>query len=320
MSHRHLRERHCTREGGSFVCRYGYKGVCASLPLDGVSDRDYEAHVLKFHMSDGNKRAEDWSVYMAAQNLPAVLNDPSRGKQSNIFTKKWGDNFVEKVHIHSTHLLPEITYDHLGDYIKQIGKRYRRHVRLNQNIQSQEFAAQFSPTKLNNKSPRPSTSSITSSELSEIHERTNGGQNHIASSHRNPAAEYEINDANLDDIPQIFTKPNLDFTNLETFEAVFPGVCDDDNSTSGRLLQEKLSHYLDIVEVLIAKQVTHTTGLLVLCCRFHSFQHFIFPSFSGVGKIVGIFPCDDIPRYNHGEYEQCNRECGKTSRKHALIR
>lgn len=253
-SFRHLRDRHCTREGGSFVCRYGYKGVCASLPLDGVSDRDYEAHVLKVHMSDGSKRPEDWSVYMAAQNLPAVLNDPSRGKQSNIFTKKWGDNFVEKVQIHSTHLLPEITYDHLGDYIKQIGKRYRRHVRLNQNIQSQEFAAQFSQTNAN-KTPRPSTSSITSSELSEIHERTNGGQNHTSSSHTNQKSAYEINDANLDDIPQIFTKPNLDFTNLETFEAVFPGVCGGDNSTSGRLLQEKLSHYLDIVEVLIAKQV-----------------------------------------------------------------
>lgn len=255
-SFRHLRDRHCTREGGSFVCRYGYKGVCNASPLDGVNDRDYEAHVQKFHMSDGSKPDEEWSVYMAAQNLPAVLNDPSRGKQSNIFTKKWGDNFVEKVHIHSTHLLPEITYDHLNDYIKQIGKRYRRHLRLNQNIQSQEFAAQFSPAKL--KTPRPSTSSITSSELSEIHERSNGVQNHITSSHTNRKSTYEINDANLDDIPQIFTKPNfkLDFTNLETFEAVFPGICDDNNSTSGRLLQEKLSHYLDIVEVLIAKQVS----------------------------------------------------------------
>uniref|UniRef100_A0A1A9UIT6 Uncharacterized protein n=1 Tax=Glossina austeni TaxID=7395 RepID=A0A1A9UIT6_GLOAU len=27
---KHLRERHCTREGGSFVCRYGYNGLCPS--------------------------------------------------------------------------------------------------------------------------------------------------------------------------------------------------------------------------------------------------------------------------------------------------
>lgn len=199
---------------------------------------------------------EEWSVYMAAQNLPAVLNDPSRGKQSNIFTKKWGDSFVEKVHIIPTHLLPEITYDHLNDYIKQIGKRYRRHLRLSQNIQSQEFAAQFSPAK--NRTPRPSTSS-TISELHDINEFNScNDRNHNSSSHANRKLTYEITDANLDDIPQIFIKPNLDFTNLETFDAVFPGVCDDDSNhkSSGRLLQEKLSHYLDIVEVLIAKQAS----------------------------------------------------------------
>lgn len=47
--YRHLRECHCTKEGGSFVCRYGYNGVCSSLPLEGVSDQDYEDHVLKHH-------------------------------------------------------------------------------------------------------------------------------------------------------------------------------------------------------------------------------------------------------------------------------
>lgn len=256
---RHLRDRHCTIEGGSFVCRYGYKGVCASLPVDGVSDRDYEAHVMKFHMNEKRDQPEEWSVYMAAQNLPAVLNDPSRGKQSNIFTKKWGDSFVEKVHVSPSNLLPDITYTHLNDYIKQIGKRYRRHLRLNQNIQSQEFASQFSPSK--NNTPRPSTTS-TISELNDFSGLGNGSA-HISSSHASRKLTYEIAEASLEDIPQIFVKPTLDFTNLETFEAVFPGVCDDDNSKSGRLLQEKLSHYLDIVEVLIAKQVSSDLTIFI---------------------------------------------------------
>ena len=47
----HLRECHCTREGGSFVCHYGRNGVCPSLPIDGVSDTDYEAHVVKDHVN-----------------------------------------------------------------------------------------------------------------------------------------------------------------------------------------------------------------------------------------------------------------------------
>ena len=48
----HLREHHCTREGGSFVCQYGHNKICPSLPLDGVSDQDYEDHVAREHVAD----------------------------------------------------------------------------------------------------------------------------------------------------------------------------------------------------------------------------------------------------------------------------
>ncbi len=47
----HLRDFHCTKEGGSFVCRYGPNGICPSLPLDGVSDKDYEDHVARDHVA-----------------------------------------------------------------------------------------------------------------------------------------------------------------------------------------------------------------------------------------------------------------------------
>ena len=46
----HLRDFHCSKEGGSYVCRYGSNGVCPSLPLEGVSDRDYEDHVSRDHV------------------------------------------------------------------------------------------------------------------------------------------------------------------------------------------------------------------------------------------------------------------------------
>ena len=48
---KHLRLHHCSKEGGSYVCKYGPNKVCPSLPLDGVSDRDYEDHVFKDHMN-----------------------------------------------------------------------------------------------------------------------------------------------------------------------------------------------------------------------------------------------------------------------------
>lgn len=52
---KHLRDKHCAKEGGSFVCRYGLHGVCPTLPVDGVSDIDYEYHVAKDHMMDEGK-------------------------------------------------------------------------------------------------------------------------------------------------------------------------------------------------------------------------------------------------------------------------
>lgn len=170
---RHLRERHCSQEGGSFVCRYGYNGVCSSLPLEGVSDKDYIAHAVKHatmqqqqqlqKKSNGQLLAaagaasSSWSIYSAAQNLPAVLNDPNRGKQSNFLTKTWGDSFVEKVDIPKCQYLPDITVQHLEPYLKKVARvswlfcsffswllpiwlvdmllfllqRYRKHLRIN---------------------------------------------------------------------------------------------------------------------------------------------------------------------------------------------
>ena len=46
----HLRKFHCSKEGGSFVCHYGKRGICQSLPLEGVNSKDYENHVEKVHI------------------------------------------------------------------------------------------------------------------------------------------------------------------------------------------------------------------------------------------------------------------------------
>lgn len=138
----HLRERHSTQEGGSFVCRYGPNGVCPSLPLDGVDDRDFEAHIQRCHAHPPSSTAEKWSVYSSSQNLPAVLNDPSRGKQSNLFTKKWGDSFVERTTIPPSPLLLDITYDDFEVHMQKIGRRFRRHQRLNEIAAEQQIASE----------------------------------------------------------------------------------------------------------------------------------------------------------------------------------
>lgn len=64
------------------------------------------------------------------------------------------------------------------------------------------------------------------------------------------------------DIPAIFLQSQLELSKPNTFAQVFPGisVSSDANRQSDRLLQEKLSHYLDIVEVQIAQQVSQKSS------------------------------------------------------------
>ena len=67
----HLRESHCSKEGGSFVCHYGRNGVCPSLPVDGVSDVDYEAHVARDHVNAaavGGGRTGLYGVHIEVRN------------------------------------------------------------------------------------------------------------------------------------------------------------------------------------------------------------------------------------------------------------
>ncbi|XP_014216228.1 vacuolar protein sorting-associated protein 54 [Copidosoma floridanum] len=252
---RHLRVQHCSQEGGSFVCRYGYNGVCSSLPVEGVSDKDYVAHAVKHAatMQQQQKKSNgqlllasgvssavsgipvSWTVYSAAQNLPAVLNDPNRGKQSNFLTKTWGDSFVEKADIPKCPYLPEITVQHLESYLKRIAKRYRKH------------------TRLNSISNLPSTSSYKL-----LQNFPNLRKVRAISSSNGPIEHSQFD---LSNIPKIFLNPNLELSKKENFDQVFAfskeGLLGEGRNivSNVKQMQEKLTHYLDIVEVRIAEQV-----------------------------------------------------------------
>ncbi|XP_048586401.1 vacuolar protein sorting-associated protein 54 [Nematostella vectensis] len=268
----HLRQTHCTKEGGSFVCRYGRNGVCPSLPVEGVSDRDYEAHVIKSHLrleKDSLDKAvtysspkddflyarprfpaitfteaDNFTVFSSTQNLQAVLNDPKyHKKQADFFTRTWGEEFVP-------HSVPPLTLLHAvpmgyyDEYLKKIEMRIRLHAKLKKSLVASNTAV-------------PGDTGFTAAAA--------------AAARRHTCISHDKSSSDLNVIPKVFMNPHFTLEDPETFSSVLPwSLVTADSSqaaqdraglmnaprNSAKLLQEKLSHYLDIIEMNLAYQIS----------------------------------------------------------------
>nr|XP_053640278.1 vacuolar protein sorting-associated protein 54-like [Cherax quadricarinatus]XP_053640279.1 vacuolar protein sorting-associated protein 54-like [Cherax quadricarinatus] len=234
---KHIRDCHCAKEGGSFVCRYGYNGVCSSLPLEGVSDQDYEDHVLKHHAftmlskgssgviskSQARSREEKWGVFSSTQNVPSVLNDPRKGMTRDFFTKTWGESFVEVREIPAHVALPQVTTKHVESYVRRLRKRQKLLARLAtlQAGKAQEAAEESSLE------PNPRVTDQLSQE----------------------------------GVPAIFLSSGFSLKDPDTFYSVFSHVTSAGVSLkNAKILQEKLFHYLEIVEVDMSRQIARKSS------------------------------------------------------------
>ncbi|KAG9337787.1 hypothetical protein JZ751_027588 [Albula glossodonta] len=156
-------------------------------------------------------------------NLPAALNDPRLAKrESDFFTKTWGLDFVE-TEVMPSFYLPNITKEHFTPYLQETSQRERIH----------ERCKSICPTK---------------DELDSVSNITNN---------------HDKSRTELEQVPKIFMKPDFALDDPTTFNAVLPwshfsiaGGKGSRDMASSRLLQEKLSHYLDVVEVSIAHQIS----------------------------------------------------------------
>ncbi|XP_041641281.1 vacuolar protein sorting-associated protein 54 isoform X2 [Cheilinus undulatus] len=164
-----------------------------------------------------------WTVYSSKVNLPAALNDPRLAKrESDFFTKTWGLDFAE-TEVMPSFYLPNITREHFGPYLQETAQRERIHERCK--------------TICPNKEDVDAVSSITTN--------------------------HEKSRAELEQVPKIFMKPDFALEDPATFNTVLPwshfnsaGGKSSRDVASSKLLQEKLSHYLDVVEVSIARQIS----------------------------------------------------------------
>ncbi|XP_016358152.1 vacuolar protein sorting-associated protein 54 isoform X2 [Sinocyclocheilus anshuiensis] len=163
-----------------------------------------------------------WTVYNSKVNLPAALNDPRLAKrESDFFTKTWGLDFTE-TEVMPSFYLPNISREHFSSYLQETAQREKIHERC--------------------KNICPSKDDLSVPTITNNHDKAR---------------------AELEQVPKIFMKPEFVLNDPATFNAVLPwshfSVAGGNNSrdvASSRLLQEKLSHYLDVVEVSIARQIS----------------------------------------------------------------
>eukprot|EP00092_Neocalanus_flemingeri_P002039 GFUD01002176.1.p1 GENE.GFUD01002176.1~~GFUD01002176.1.p1 ORF type:complete len:961 (-),score=279.08 GFUD01002176.1:193-3075(-) len=246
----HLATSHAAVEGGSYTCRYGENSICSACPGVGISRVDYTEHVTRHHINRDklvfNTNNDFWSVLSSSVNLPAVLNNPGKGKQKDFFTRSWGVDFVDTSILPSSPHVCELPPNAFDRYLRKVRKHYVRHPKTGSINQPSSPNVTPSSSRETTPSPNPPSS-------------------------RSPL-ETKLAPQKLN-IPNIFLDQNFDLSNPTTFNTVFSFFNDSLNQnsranpfqietneasqieSSGRLVQEKLQHYIDQVEVNIAGQV-----------------------------------------------------------------
>ena len=226
---------------------------CITGCLAGLTPSPLQGHLYRLSLlSDGAA----WNVNAACQNMAAILNDPKRGKQKDFFTRTWGDSFVESNEIPPSPLLPEVNEASFSPYLKKIAKRYKKSPKRTTSISSSEVS-HLIPTRHGSKSR-----GINNSEYLSLIYRF------IMTTYH----DSEGSDADLNSIPKEFLQPTFNLSQSETFFKVFPFIKEAGMPsvlTSGKSLQEKLSCYLDVIEMQIAHQISHKSDAFFQAVASH---------------------------------------------------
>ncbi|GMS81607.1 hypothetical protein PENTCL1PPCAC_3782, partial [Pristionchus entomophagus] len=154
---RHLRVAHSTKEGGSFVCKYGENGVCPHFPPEGVADYDYEAHLRKFHtVADIALRPESgekttvsemergsFTIHSSVVNLASALADPgkTRAESAVFFSRHWGENYTPNQMVPPSDHLRAIAAPTLLAQLERNLKTYKKFAHTKRTLKKQRAQA-----------------------------------------------------------------------------------------------------------------------------------------------------------------------------------
>ncbi|CAL8099576.1 unnamed protein product [Calicophoron daubneyi] len=269
-----------TQGGKEYICRYGPLGICACHSNKHISfsnQRDYEHHLVSQHLlrsPPGLKRSSQpptipktfllnhsntphWSVFQSSVNLPAVLNDPSY-RQTDIFSRTWGEQF-ESAEVQLSPKLPVIDENDFTEYLKKLGIRGGI---LQKNTR---FSSSHSgiPSRRSTRSSLSShTAAITPSDKL---------QEDLITHHTMDS---------LNSVPEMFFSSEFSLKQQKTFYRVIPlrprsnfALADAypmvNQSSPSAISQaedfvrqhDRLTQYLDVVELHLANQVSKKSGV-----------------------------------------------------------
>ena len=198
----------------------------------------------------GSREEPKWTVFSGSQNLSAALNDPI-GREPDLFTKTWGSYFIPTAPLPALNI-PRIELADFLRYLKETttGRKVHRAVirQLKREQQSEDSLEPLSPLAI-----APPISLL----------------------------KQEGRTFDLSSVPRIFMQADFSLADAPTFQEVLPlsqllpkkkkqsvktpEKPRNSGSTGGhqsaKLLHEKLTHSLDIIEVHLAYHIAQRSDM-----------------------------------------------------------
>lgn len=193
------------------------------------------------------KEEPKWTVYSSSQNLAAALNDPM-GREPDLFTRTWGSYFVPNASLPPSNI-PSIELADFLRYLKETSSGRKGHRAIVRQLKKEKKDAE----SLDASSPVAVTPLF-----------------------RQLKQDGRMYDLSM--VPRLFLQEDFTLEDPATFQEVIPlsqllprkkkktpidgeASPQPNNRQTAKLLHEKLTHYLDVVEVQLAYQISQRSDV-----------------------------------------------------------
>lgn len=205
----------------------------------------------------GVNQEQKWTLFSSSQSLSAALNDPAC-REYDFFTKTWGSYFLPNVPLPFPPTdLPKIELADFQRFIKDTAQGRKIHRAVLRQLRAEGHQLPESPKSKSRPAESPRIP--------------------VRSLHLQLLQDGQMYD--LSEVPKVFMRSDFSLGQLATFQEVIPlslslspyvgrrrltakdWEAHQNTQHSAKLLHEKLSHYLDIVEVHLAHEIAQKSDI-----------------------------------------------------------